>query len=156
MAGDSSGLVPCRPLTCEELLEIAREVVELTPRGTDDFTPAYWHFARENATRALTNKAARLRPEEFSFLAFSITGSPAGLPLATSDDEEPYLVIEENTCYVETNLAWLGSWLTIECGVSRVDGKLDSDELLAWRSAVTLFPEVLRAGQTMRPVSNKG
>ncbi|WP_427859207.1 hypothetical protein [Paratractidigestivibacter faecalis] len=56
---------------------------------------------------------------------------------------------------METNLAWLGFWLAIERGVSRVDGGFDSDELLAWQSAMKLFPEVLQAGQTMRPVSKK-
>lgn len=156
MAADSPELVPCRRLTCEELLEDTREVVRIVPRDLSSFTSAYWHFARENAAHAITNKVTRLRPEEFSFRAFSITGSPAGWPLATDNDEDPYLIIEENTCYEETNLAWLGFWLAIKRGVSRVDGKFNSDELLTWRSAVTLFPEVLQAGQMMKPANKKG
>lgn len=138
------------------LLEETYRVADLHPIGLDHFSSVRWYFTRENATSAVTNNVTRLKPEDFSFHAFSITGSPAGWPLATDNDEDPYLIIEENTCYEETNLAWLGFWLAIKRGVSRVDGKFNSDELLTWRSAVTLFPKVLQAGQMMKPANKKG
>lgn len=150
----ASGDIPER-VSYATLLEEAHRIVDLRPISLDRFSSMRWCFMRENAASAVTNNTTRLKPESFSFHAFSVASSPAGWPLATSDGEEPYLIIEENTCYVETNLAWLGFWLAIERGVSRVDGGFDSDELLAWQSAMKLFPEVLQAGQTMRPVSKK-
>lgn len=142
-------------ITYTALIEETRRVVDLHPIGLDHFSSARWHFTRENAASAVTNNAARLEPENFSFHAFSITGSPARWPLATDNDEAPYLIIEESTCYVETNLPWLCFWLVIERGVDCVDGEFDSDGLLTWRSAVALFPEVLQAGQMMRPANKK-
>ena len=63
--------------------------------------------------------------------------------LVTDNDEQPYLIIEEGTCYVDTNVYWLQLWLTVERGVDQYeDGSFDPGGLLAWQTARRLLDDL--------------
>ena len=132
--------------SCADLLDAASRLATLTRLDDASLSPAYWTLLRQSAAEALTNRCSALCPKDLIFQAFSLSPARPQLPLVTDNDEPPYLVIEEKTCFVDTNVYWLQLWLTVERGVDqREDGSFDPDGLLAWRTARRLLDD-LRTG----------
>lgn len=130
-------------ISCSRLLERTSQLLVLTPLDVNAFSPAHWTCARQSAAEAATNRCLGIAAESCSFLSFSLSPTHQAPSLVTDNDERPYLIIEEKTCYVDTNVYWLQLWLTVERGVDRCeDGSFDPDGLLAWRAARRLLDDL--------------
>lgn len=130
-------------ISCSRLLERASQLLVLTPLNVNAFSSAHWVYVRQSATDAVTNRCLGIAAESCSFLSFSLSPAHQSPPLVTDNDEQPYLIIEEGTCYVDTNVYWLQLWLTVERGVDQYeDGSFDPDELLAWKTARRLLHDL--------------
>lgn len=140
MGGSTS--IPKR-ISCTHLLERASRLLVLTPLDVNAFSSAHWAYVRQSAAEAVTNRCLGVAAESCSFLSFSLSPAHQSPSLVTDNDEQPYLIIEEGTCYVDTNVYWLQLWLTVERGVDQYeDGSFDPDGLLAWQTARRLLDDL--------------